>query len=541
MLVLGASSAAARAGGSLEIPVTDDEGQPLDVGILVLGHSTSAVGDWPGKLARVLNGDPQDGRNYIVFRAITSGDGGFLWSALRFAPSDLQYDRVQASQQASQWCQDASGIRWSCRRLRLERGLTGAEPAPPECAPPANTCTPPLIPSCVWHEGGQRHEQTMVAFKTCWDHMDVRIAMVQDTTNRSWAVDDNTGDGVVSDLDFFLAQDASPAGRPCGGGSGVVGPWIDWDCNGTMASPGDASRAAYGSWLGSLAHDLLETIGDARVDHVFFSQKPLEMNGCPYYPGEPCTLHGARTPTLTRPFDRFYLPTVYWELQGLEALFQREDLDPRLHWATPRNHPLMWSRSVQCYVAGVPSTVWTIPPAFGRPTSIASDDSENDAVNSAAVGCLGSDHVHHNEAGGWMMADVWYAGMRPYLQDPAAPPSPASDAAAGQTDMRAAAYDRVSGLVTLTYAPACRAIDHAVHAGPLEAVGSYAFDLTRCGLGATGVAQVDVGPGNRFWVLAGRDGYQEGSAGRASSGAEVPPPPAIGPCYLPRRTGGGCP
>lgn len=523
------------------MPVTDALGQPIDVGVLVLGHSTSAVGDWPGKLARVLNGDALDGRNYVVFRAITNGDGGFLWSALRFSPSDIEYDRVQGSQQASQWCQDNAGNRWSCRRLRLERGLTGVEPAPRECAPPNNNCTPSVIPSCVWHEGGQRFEQTNADFKACWDHMDVRLALVQDTTNRSWAIDDNTGDGTVNDLDFFLAQDASPAGRPCGGGSGVIGQWIDWDCNGAITGVGDASRLQYASWLRALALDLLETIGAVHVDHVFFSQKPLEMNGCPYYPGEPCSLHGLRGATLSRPFDHFYLPTVYWELQGLEALFHQADLDPRVHWATPRDHRLMWSRSAQCYATGIPSGAWTIPLAFGRPATIASDDSENDAVNSAAVGCLGSDHVHHNEAGGWLMADVWYAGLRPYLADPASPPSASSEAADGLPEMHVTAYDQQTGLVTLTYAPACRAIDHAVHSGPLEAVSSYPFDLTRCGLGTSGTAQLDVGPGSRFWVITGRDGYQEGSAGRDSSGVERPAPPPGGPCYLPRRTGGSCP
>lgn len=530
----------ARAGGSLEIPVTDTLGQPVDVGLLILGHSTSAVGDWPGKLGRVLNAEAQDGRNYVVFRAITSGDGGFLWSTLQVPPSDLQYDRVQASQQASQWCQDDAGVRWSCRRLRLERGLTGAEPAPPECAPPNNTCTPPVIPSCVWHEGGQRFQEANVPFKICWDRMDVRLALVQDTTNRSFALDDNTGDGLVTDSDFFLAQDVAPAARPCGGTSGVVGTWIDWDCN-HATSAADAARVRYAAWMRALAQDLLDVIGTEHVDHVFFSHKPLEMNGCPYFPGEPCSLHGTRTPTPTRPFDHFYFPTVYWELQGLESLFRQSDLDRRIHWATPLTHLRMWNRSVQCYDLGIPAGDWTIPLSAGRPDAVAADDSENDASNAALVGCLGDDHVHHNEAGGWMMADVWYAGLRPYLRDLAPPPSGASETDEGQAAMLVTGYARPSGLVSLSYAPACRATDHAVHAGPLAAVSSYGFDLTRCGLGTSGVAQVDVGAGNRFWVLTGRDGYQEGSAGRDSSGTERPGPAPIGPCYLPQRLGGACP
>jgi hypothetical protein len=153
----------------------------------------------------VLNTDAADGRNYVVLRAITNGDGGFLWSQLRFDPGDLQYDRVQGSM-PQQFCQDNSGTRWSCRRLALERGITGLQPTPPECAPPSNTCVPQGGITCVWHENGQRFQQ-FTSFTTCWRRMDVHLALVQDTTNRSFAVDDNTGDGRVDENDFFLASD----------------------------------------------------------------------------------------------------------------------------------------------------------------------------------------------------------------------------------------------------------------------------------------------------------------------------------------------
>ena len=104
MLVAALGLGRALAGGALDLPVHDATGDPIDVGLLILGHSTSAAGDWPAKLAAVLNADGADGRNYVVFRAITSGDGGFLWSQLSFAPSHLQYDRVQSSQTPPHWC-----------------------------------------------------------------------------------------------------------------------------------------------------------------------------------------------------------------------------------------------------------------------------------------------------------------------------------------------------------------------------------------------------------------------------------------------------
>ncbi len=531
----------AHAGGALGLPVQDSAGDPLDVGLLILGHSTSAAGDWPGKLAIALNGDATDGRHYTVFRAITNGDGGLLWSQVAFAPDDLQYDRVQASQATTQWCEDAAGVRWSCRRLRLERGLTGTEPAPPECAPPSNPCTPGAIATCIWHEGGREMQQANASFKECWDRMDVHLALVQDTTNRSWAVDDQTGDGSIAPNDWFLAADVPPQAWPCPDTTGVIGAWIDWDCNGTLDA-GDGAAERYGEWLRRLAQDLLDTFGASGLEHVFFSPKPIEMNGCLYYPGELCTHHGLRTPTPDRPFDHYYLPTVYWEAAGLEALFARDDLDPRIHWAVPTDHLRMWDRSLRCYDAGIPAGDWTIPASAGRPASVSADDAENDASppSAAVIGCMGVDHVHHNEAGGWTMADVWFAGLRPYLADVLPPPAEVGGST-GDAPLLVHAHDPATGLLTLEYTPACAATDHALHAGSLAAVGQYAFDGSVCGLGTRGLATVDVGPGDRFFLIAGRNGYVEGSLGTDSSGTPRPGPAAGGACHLPLRLDGDCP
>ena len=80
----------------------------------------------------------------------------------------------------------------------------------------------------------------------------------------------------------------------------------------------------------------------------------------------------------------------------------------------------MWARSARCYASGLGRSDWTIPAGVpGRPTVVAAEDSETDggaAPNAATVGCMVADHVHHNDTGGWMMADVWYAGLLPYLQ-----------------------------------------------------------------------------------------------------------------------------
>ncbi len=533
------SGLAAFAGGSLGLPVTDAWGDPIDVGLLVLGHSTSVRGDWPDKFARTLNQDPLDGRNYVVLRATTGGDGGFLWSQLQFKASDPQYARVKGSE-IGQSCQDNSGTRWSCRRLRLQRALTGREPAPPECAPPANGCVPTTIGLCVWHDKGQRFEEPNASFKSCWDRMDVRLALIQDTTNRSWPVDDNTRDGFIGTTDYFLASDINAMGRPCPVGSGTIGLWIDWDCDGALGAA-DASAGRYADWLQRLTGDLLDGFGPDGVDHVFLTHKPIEMEGCQYYPGEPCSRHGLRTPTPARPFDHYYLPPVYWELRSFEDLFSRPNLDPRVHWATPLDHGLMWDRSARCYEDGIGASDWTIPLSAGRPSTIAADDTENDGLNAETVGCLSADHIHHNENGGWMMADAWYEGMRPYLSDLGGAPSEASGGGTRNSPLRVTGYDPATGLLDVSYGPACGAIDHAVHAGPLANVSAYAYDRSTCELGSGGQAQVDVGPGNRFFVLGGRDGYAEGSLGADSRGVERPAPAPGGPCYLPQRLGGSCP
>jgi hypothetical protein len=84
----------------------------------------------------------------------------------------------------------------------------------------------------------------------------------------------------------------------------------------------------------------------------------------------------------------------------------------------------MWDRSATCYAQGLNGGDWHIPAAMpGRPTDVAADDSETDAGGAStatAVGCMLADHVHHNDNGGWMMADVWYEGLSgPLWQQPA--------------------------------------------------------------------------------------------------------------------------
>ena len=433
---------AASGAGWLAIP-TEIDGYPANVGLLVLGHSTSAQGGYPAKLATALNADALalDGRHYAVVQAVTGGDGGMLWSLLSVTPADARYERVRASNGVGatpvpQWCQDASGTRWSCRRAKLEEVLTGVFPIPAtgDCADPtvAAACRAPASLPCTWYDRGRPLDQNPITESLsphdCWLRMDHRLALVQDTTNRSWPIDDFDADADVDGTEHWPATRVRPQALPCGGGSGTVGGFVDWDCDGALDAA-DSARDVAAGWLAELGESLLTAPGDGAVDHVFFGHKPLELGQCNLYP-EPeraaCNAdrHAVRTPeqiasTPDRPFDHYWVPTVYWEEASLEALFALAGLDPALHRATHADALAMWRRSELCYVAGLAADSWTIPASVpGRPDEVDADDSESDggpAPDAETVGCMTADHVHHNEAGGWMMADVWYAGLEPWL------------------------------------------------------------------------------------------------------------------------------
>lgn len=409
----------------------DANGDFLDVGVLIIGHSTSKTGDYPGKLVEALNGNiAQDGRNYVVFDGITLGDGGFLWDFLMLAQNDPQYARVANAEPDHQWNADADNNRWSCRRLKLERYFSSVDPVGDLSVCPDSS--PSARMSCTYKEAGQTKTEDL-SFADCWGKMDLHIALVQDTSNRSFPVDDYNASGDLDAADYLpldtgvVATEAVPCGAGTLNPSGSVNlagrDYLDFDCDGGL-SDADLPQKVYAAWLHDLSEVLLVQYG---VDHVFLSQKPMEI-GSPcsflFYPDEQgtCGRHETRTATADRPFDHFYTPTVYWEFGALEALFDTET-DNRVHRATYGSLMAMWDKSVQCYTNGLVDTDFTIPLAIGRPSSVAADVTEDDAADPKAptgadtIGCMDGDHVHHTQAGGWMMADVWYQGLIEYLYE----------------------------------------------------------------------------------------------------------------------------
>jgi hypothetical protein len=439
--LLGGTVSPASAGGSLGIPDTIN-GYPTNVGLLILGHSTSAQGAYPAKLVATLN-DPShvaDARHYLQFNAITGGDGGLLWSLVSVPPTDTRYHRATASQGVTespqpQWCEDADTLRWSCRRAKVEHLLTGTFPIPGtgSCADVsvANGCRQPATLACTWYDRtlplAQNPVTQQLAPHECWQRMDYRIALVQDTSNRSWPIDDYDVSGALDAGDLWLASRILRSrALPCPASSGVIAGSVDWDCDLALDAD-DGELVVYAGWLRALASDLLDAAryGDAALDAVVISQKPTEMGQCQLWPAaerNACMTnpHALRTAqqiasTPDRPLDHYYVPTVYWEHRVIETLFATPGLDPRILATTPADARAMWDRSAQCYAAGLGAADWRIPAAVpGRPTTIAGDDSEIDTgggANANAVGCMVMDHIHHNDNGGWAMADVWYAGL----------------------------------------------------------------------------------------------------------------------------------
>ncbi|MBP7147797.1 MAG: trypsin-like peptidase domain-containing protein [Acidobacteria bacterium] len=168
-----------------------------------------------------------------------------------------------------------------------------------------------------------------------------------------------------------------------------------------------------------------------------------------------------------------------------------------------------------------------------------------------------SDFDGQNSAGAWVLhvtdpnlldagtLDGWTLELhRPdnFVCQPAGQtPGEPSDVAAGDAPLRVTGYSAASGLVTVTFAPACGILDHAAYSGPLTYVGSYLWDHAHCALGNSGSAQFAPGYGSRFFVVVGQAASSEGSYGRRSNGTERPEATGIGTCDLPQDLANPCP
>ncbi|HKQ96503.1 MAG TPA: PQQ-binding-like beta-propeller repeat protein [Candidatus Polarisedimenticolia bacterium] len=98
--------------------------------------------------------------------------------------------------------------------------------------------------------------------------------------------------------------------------------------------------------------------------------------------------------------------------------------------------------------------------------------------------------------------------------------------------------------LVVDYGPACNAAEHAIYWGTAPAPGAMHWVGCACGVGAGAGASFD--PGTPpvgtvyYFVVVGRNGANEGSYGRSSSGAERPEAVGIGACDAPRVIATSC-
>lgn len=96
--------------------------------------------------------------------------------------------------------------------------------------------------------------------------------------------------------------------------------------------------------------------------------------------------------------------------------------------------------------------------------------------------------------------------------------------------------------LALTWGASCggaATTSYAVYQGSLPLTGgAYNHASLNCNLGNVTAATVTPGAGSRYYLLVPRNGSNEGSYGRNSANAQIPPP-ATGAC-LPQNLSGGC-
>jgi len=122
------------------------------------------------------------------------------------------------------------------------------------------------------------------------------------------------------------------------------------------------------------------------------------------------------------------------------------------------------------------------------------------------------------------------SGGTPGAPGEAAPPS--SPMTAG--------WNGASGEIEIAYTPACDSTDHTIYYGNLADVASYTYTGALCGVGTTGAASFDPGPGNVFFVIVGTGGSAEGSYGLDGAGLERPEDIATSGCDLDQDLAGTC-
>lgn len=103
-----------------------------------------------------------------------------------------------------------------------------------------------------------------------------------------------------------------------------------------------------------------------------------------------------------------------------------------------------------------------------------------------------------------------------------------------------ASHDPGSGNIDVTYTAACDATEHTIYYGNLADVSTHGYSGAECGVGTSGSASFDPGPGDFFFVVVGTNATDEGSYGLDGSGSERPEDIATTGCDRPQDLSGTC-
>lgn len=161
--------------------------------------------------------------------------------------------------------------------------------------------------------------------------------------------------------------------------------------------------------------------------------------------------------------------------------------------------------------------------------------------------CIDRGSGPSTQSRGEILHDLWttYGRSAPVNMDSASgvttvtvPATPGE--ASKTTQMRVTAFDRVTGTLTISYAPACSSTDHTVYSGALSGVSSTTFTQRDCNRGTSGSTSFTLPAGSFFFVIVGNDGTKEGSYGRNRSGVERPEDSGASACNLPQDLSATC-
>jgi hypothetical protein len=99
-------------------------------------------------------------------------------------------------------------------------------------------------------------------------------------------------------------------------------------------------------------------------------------------------------------------------------------------------------------------------------------------------------------------------------------------------------YNAGTGVIDVSYDPACDATDHTIYYGDLANVSSHTYSGAECFAGASGTTAFNPGSGNFFFIIVGNNGIEEGSYGAATLTGERPEHTSTPICDYPRNLGG---